>query len=105
MVERLKRGRHPDTDPRFWDGYTERPAPGLPRISVPRAYASWRRMQERIAVVVVLGVPTFLIVLVVGIAVRANRRDGRRARRRPVEEPSPTMPRVEADEDLIHADA
>jgi len=29
MVERLKAGRHPDTDPSFWRDYREAPAPGL----------------------------------------------------------------------------
>ena len=74
MTERLKEGRHPDTDPHFWDGYTERPAPGLPTISVPEAYHSWRRMRERIVLLVVLGVPTFLVVWLVGRSVRAWRR-------------------------------
>ena len=27
MLKRLKAGRHPDTDPHFWDGYSEPPAP------------------------------------------------------------------------------
>ena len=43
MTKRLKEGRHPDTDPSFWNGYTERPAPGLPTKSVPDAYNAWRR--------------------------------------------------------------
>ena len=33
MTGQLENGRHPDTDPNFWDGYTERPAPGLPTIN------------------------------------------------------------------------
>ena len=74
MMGRLKAGRHPDIDPHFWDGYTERPAPGLPTISVPEAYHSWRRMRERIVLLVVLGVPTFLVVWLVGRSVRARRR-------------------------------
>ena len=43
MMGRLNEGRHPDTDPHFWDGYTERPAPGLPATSDPQAYHA-RRM-------------------------------------------------------------
>jgi hypothetical protein len=35
MARRLEEGRHPDTDPRFWDGYAEKPAPGLPTTSAP----------------------------------------------------------------------
>jgi len=29
MVSRLKEGRHPDTDPHFWDGYVARPDPRI----------------------------------------------------------------------------
>jgi tetratricopeptide (TPR) repeat protein len=79
MMGRLKEGRHPDTDPHFWDGYTERPAPRLPATSVPDAYNAWRRMRERIVLLVVLGVPTFLIVWLVGRSVRAGRRKATRA--------------------------
>ena len=77
MTERLKAGRHPDTDPHFWDGYTERPAPGLPAMSVPNAYNAWRRMRMRMTVAVVLGVPTFAVVWLVGRSVRARRRKAR----------------------------
>ena len=41
MVRRLKEGLHPDTDQTFWDGYKERPEPGLPGKSVPDAYHEW----------------------------------------------------------------
>jgi hypothetical protein len=78
MVERLKEGRHPDTDPHFWDGYTERPAPGLPMISVPDAYQMWRRMQERLALIVVLGVPVLVIVWLAGRSARARQRKVKR---------------------------
>ena len=47
--------------------------------SVSDAYHAWRRMQGRIALLVVLGVPALLIALVIGLAVRANRRDAPRA--------------------------
>jgi hypothetical protein len=77
MMERLKAGRHPDTDPQFWNGYTERPAPGLPATSVPMAYNSWRRMRVRIVPLAVLGVPAFLVVWLVGRSVRARRRKAR----------------------------
>jgi hypothetical protein len=29
MMARLKKGRHPDTDLHFWDGYVSRPAPHI----------------------------------------------------------------------------
>jgi hypothetical protein len=79
MMERLEAGRHPDTDPHFWDGYTERPAPGLPATSVPHAYDAWLRMRQRITLLVVLGVPTFVVVWLVGRSVRARRRKALRA--------------------------
>jgi hypothetical protein len=41
MTSRLKEGRHPDTDPRFWEGYTERPAPGLPRSAPRYGFDAW----------------------------------------------------------------
>lgn len=74
MTERLEQGRHPDTDPHFWDGYTEPPAPRLPETSVPDAHRSRVRMRERMSLAVVLGIPTFLVVWLVGRAVRARRR-------------------------------
>jgi hypothetical protein len=74
MTRRLKEGRHPDTDREFWDGYTERPAPGLPAISVPDAYHMWQKMQERLALIVILGVPVLAIVWLAGRSARAWRR-------------------------------
>jgi hypothetical protein len=43
MTVRLKAGLHPDTDPNFWDGYTERPALKMPTRSVPDAFEAWQR--------------------------------------------------------------
>jgi hypothetical protein len=73
MMGRLNEGRHPDTDPHFWDGHTERPAPGLPATSDPQAYHA-RRMWEGIGLLAALGVPSFLVVWLVGRSVRAHRR-------------------------------
>jgi hypothetical protein len=74
MRERLEAGRHPDTDPHFWDGYPERPAPSLPAMSVPGAYNARLRMRGQITQLVILGVPTFVVVWLVGRSVRARRR-------------------------------
>jgi hypothetical protein len=74
MMKRLKEGRHPDTDPHFWDGYTERPAPTLPPISVPDAYHMWRRMQERLILTVFLGIPVLAIAWLAGRSARARQR-------------------------------
>lgn len=32
MTSRLDAGRHPDTDPKFWNGYVEPPAPPIPAL-------------------------------------------------------------------------
>ena len=77
MTRRLKEGRHPDTDRDFWDGYTERPAPGLPAMSVPEHYHARLRMRERLGLLVILGVPVFVVVWLVGRSVRAARRKAR----------------------------
>ncbi|WP_197167684.1 hypothetical protein [Neorhodopirellula pilleata] len=61
MSQRLEAGRHPDTDPSFWDGYTERPSPKLPSISVPDAYHAWRDRRETLFLVVVFGTPLLLL--------------------------------------------
>ena len=33
MTPRLQAGRHPDTDPTFWDGYRESPPPDIDSFS------------------------------------------------------------------------
>jgi hypothetical protein len=74
MTGRLKTGRHPDTDRDFWDGYTERPASGLPAISVPEHYNARLRMRERLSLLVLIGIPVLVGVVMVGRSVRARRR-------------------------------
>jgi tetratricopeptide (TPR) repeat protein len=82
MMSRLKEGRHPDTDPRFWDGYTERPAPSLPTQSISEAYEARRALRERLSLLTVIGVPVLAIVLAGLLAVRskARRRKARLAK-------------------------
>ncbi len=74
MTGRLKQGRHPDTDTHFWDGYVESPAPELPATTEPAANRFWRQARDRAVLVAVLGVPSFLVVWLVGRSVRAHRR-------------------------------
>jgi len=57
MTRRLKKGCHPDTDPSFWNGYTERPVLGLPTRSVPDTYNAWQASHQRVALFVVIGIP------------------------------------------------
>lgn len=66
MLQRLHAGRHPDTDPSFWDGYTTRPAPELPSMSVPDAYNAWQERLKTWVWLVVIGVPCLLSGLVLG---------------------------------------
>jgi hypothetical protein len=75
MTGRLKEGRHPDTDRDFWDGYTERPAPGLPAMSVPDAYKARLLRFERSARLVIVGVPALVVALLVIRSMWARRAD------------------------------
>jgi hypothetical protein len=81
MTKRLEAGRHPDTDPSFWEGYTERPASDLPSISVPEAFNA---RQQRIMTLVwtsIIGLPLLASGLLIGIwIVRASK--AKSARRR-----------------------
>lgn len=74
MVGRLEEGRHPDTDPHFWAGYSGPPAPGLPTRSVPDAYRAWQSSRRRTALLVVVGVPVLGIGLVVASVLRSKAR-------------------------------
>lgn len=67
MSQRLEAGRHPDTDPAFWDGYTAEPAPDLPSTSVPEAYSAWQERRIMLALLIVIGVPVLLVGLVIGV--------------------------------------
>ncbi|WZO99886.1 hypothetical protein EP7_001500 [Isosphaeraceae bacterium EP7] len=67
MTSRLNAGHHPDTEPGFWEGYVERPAPLLPTQSVPDAYnalSEWRRWWSTVALI---GVPLVSIALIFGL--------------------------------------
>ena len=70
MIKRLEAGRHPDTDPDFWTGYVESPAPKLPAISVPQAFSEH---QMRKVVLFVVAVCLMALVPVVMIWSRFRR--------------------------------
>lgn len=78
MNERLEQGRHPDTDPHFWDIYHTRPAPELPATINP-PIPLWRKAADRAGVAAVLAVPSFLVAWLVGRSVRARRKPFRPA--------------------------
>jgi hypothetical protein len=85
ITRRLNEGRHPDTDPRFWDGYTEQPAPGLPTKSVPDGYNAWRASRQQMALLVVIGVPVLAAGLITGfLVVRSAKARQRKASMRPI---------------------
>ena len=67
MTKRLKKGRHPDTYPSFWDESTERPAPGLPTKSVPDAYNASQVSRQSMVLLVVVGVAMLVAGLVAGL--------------------------------------
>jgi hypothetical protein len=79
VMNRLEQGRHPDTDPGFWNGYTEQPAPGLPPESVPGAYNARLRFRTRMFLLVVLGVPVLAIGSALGWQIARRAKARRRA--------------------------
>jgi hypothetical protein len=80
MTRRLKEGRHPDTDPSFWNGYTERPAPGLPTKSVPEAFSARLALRQRTFLSVIISVPALAAGLLVIRSAKARRRRARLAK-------------------------
>ncbi len=56
MLERLKAGRHPDTDPNFWAGYREAPAPALPSVRVPDTYTRKLVFRQRMGIGLLIGI-------------------------------------------------
>jgi tetratricopeptide (TPR) repeat protein len=78
MLVRLSAGRHPDTDPDFWTGYIESPAPGLPTKSVPETYHARVELRQRLSLLVIIGVPALAITFCVGLAALRSRRARRR---------------------------
>ena len=79
MMTRLQEGLHPDTDPSFWHGYTETPAPGLPTKSVPQAFNERLAFRANMVYAVLIGTPLTLLVLFVTWRVVRSRRARRRA--------------------------
>jgi hypothetical protein len=69
LMERLRAGRHPDTDSGFWKGYTETPAPELPAESVSDTYNASRRWRERVGLAILLS----LVLGAVGIVILVTR--------------------------------
>jgi len=77
MTERLKQGRHPDTDRDFWNGFADRPAPGLPKISPTDAFHAYMQRRQRLALLFVVCVPALAIGSLVLLTVKLRRRRAR----------------------------
>ncbi|HXH61405.1 MAG TPA: hypothetical protein VNI20_08605 [Fimbriimonadaceae bacterium] len=60
MMERLKAGRHPDTDPKFWDGYKETPRVNL-RSFEPFIPVKWHEPEIVIPIVAVAILALFIV--------------------------------------------
>lgn len=75
MVERLRVGRHPDTDPAFWDGWVEPPAPEVQPMSFwHRNFAVASRPGPGLIALLFLVFPGIPIVLSSWFVIRAVRR-------------------------------
>jgi tetratricopeptide (TPR) repeat protein len=72
MLRRLKSGRHPDTDPHFWDGYKPPPPPRMPEI-VPQDPGVWAHSLIRWIVAGLLALAG-LVVTTIAVANRINKR-------------------------------
>lgn len=73
MLSRLKSGKHPDTDPAFWNGYKEDPAPTIrsqPYFATPHGRMALLMALVVGVLIVIIAIPIVAIV----IAVRRRRR-------------------------------
>lgn len=82
MLPRLEAGRHPDTDPTFWQGYVEAAPPSIPSVmasvGAPRGGLSPTAMVQRLAIAACLAL--FGMIAVAAILLRLIRKGrGKRA--------------------------
>ena len=74
MLARLKEGRHPDTDPQFWTGYTEKPAPEVRG----QAFFTTPKFGNALLIAAMLGVLFLLVGCPILIGIYFVRRSRRR---------------------------
>jgi hypothetical protein len=74
VLTRLRQGRHPDTDPTFWRGYTEAPRPRLPEVSVPQTFHDSLARRAHIALALLIGMGVSLVLGIVWIRFHLRRR-------------------------------
>lgn len=77
MMERLKAGRHPDTDTTFWDGYRETKPPKPPR---PPGSLSSGKTQAGNQILLALGVVVLLVIGLIVVLIKGLRAILRRRR-------------------------
>ena len=86
MLPRLEAGRHPDTDPDFWQGYVEAPPPSIPAVTASvrpaRPWISSRAVMRENAAIAVAAA-SMLVVL--AIVLRRHRRGRAKPAMRPSE--------------------
>ena len=73
MNGRLRAGRHPDTDSRFWEGYDEAPIPKLPSISLHEAYHANVNRRMRDFIVGCALIASLFVVGIVTVVYRTRR--------------------------------
>jgi hypothetical protein len=77
MMSRFEAGRHPDTDPKFWNGFPNLPPPTLPKVSRVRVGLGTAERSERFERLLTIGVVVAAVGLMIGFwAIRLRR--GRR---------------------------
>lgn len=81
MIERLQVGRHPDTDPNFWDGYLDAGPPDLDEPDEEGTNAAriapFQRLLERSPVVIAIGSSMVAALGAIILVVARRLRDGR----------------------------
>ncbi|MBX9735851.1 MAG: hypothetical protein K2X32_02905, partial [Phycisphaerales bacterium] len=71
MEDKFSTGQHPDTDPNFWQGWTDTPSPPLPNS---RPFSDRLRSGEPLAILTVLAIPVAAIIGMIWAMRRLTRR-------------------------------
>lgn len=71
----LQKGKHPDTDPKFWDGYTPVEHLEVSDLSLPQNAKFWLHKNVALVIIaVVFGTPLILFFVIRGISRRMKKR-------------------------------
>lgn len=80
MMEKLKAGRHPDTDWDFWFGFNPAPAPELPELSVSQSFQNYLAYQQLKGLALLVGLFAISVVSCVALLVVLKRKKPRGVR-------------------------